>query len=61
LRAAQAHALADGRDYLVPDDVKGLAVQALAHRVMLKTRNELGSPDGESVIRAIVQDLQVPR
>jgi len=46
LRAAQAHALADGRDYLVPDDVKGLAVQALAHRVMLKTRNELGSPDG---------------
>ena len=61
LRAAQAHALADGRDYLVPDDVKGLAVQALAHRVMLKTRNELGSVDAESVIRAIVQDLQVPR
>src|SRR5438132_740156 len=61
LRAAQAHALADGRDYLVPDDVKGLAVQALAHRVMLKTRNELGSADAESVIRAIVQDLQVPR
>ncbi len=61
LRAAQAHALADGRDYLVPDDVKGLAVQALAHRVMLKTRNELGSSDAESVIRAIVQDLPVPR
>ena len=61
LRAAQAHALADGRDYLVPDDVKGLAVQALAHRVMLKTRSEPGSPDAESVIRAIVQELRVPR
>src|SRR5262244_400862 len=35
LRAARAHALADGRDYLVPDDVKSLAVPALAHRVML--------------------------
>ena len=37
------------------------AVPALAHRVMPKTRNELGSPDAESVIRAIVQDLRVPR
>src|SRR5215813_4344764 len=35
LRAARAHALADGRDYLVPDDVKRLAVPALAHRVLL--------------------------
>ncbi len=61
LRAAQAQALADGRDYLVPDDVKGLAVPALAHRVMLKTRNELGSADAESVIRSIVQDVPVPR
>src|SRR3989449_8444638 len=36
LRASQAHALADGRDYLVPDDVKVVAAPALAHRVMLK-------------------------
>ena len=35
LRAARAHALADGRDFLVPDDVKRLAVPALAHRVIL--------------------------
>ena len=35
LRAARAHALADGRDFLVPDDVKRLAVPALAHRVLL--------------------------
>jgi MoxR-like ATPase len=61
LRASQAHALADGRDYLVPDDVKGLAVHALAHRVMLRTRNELGGTDAETVIRTIVQDVPVPR
>ena len=36
LRAARAQALADGRDYLIPDDVKTLAVPALAHRVLLK-------------------------
>ena len=34
LRAARARALVDGRDYVVPDDVKQLAVAALAHRVV---------------------------
>src|SRR5580765_1698278 len=37
LRAARARALADGRDFLVPDDIKALAVPALAHRVLLRT------------------------
>src|SRR4029077_10202850 len=44
LRAARAAALAEGRDYLVPDDVKGLAVAALAHRVI--ARNGGGHGDG---------------
>ncbi len=35
-RAAQAWALAEGRDYVVPDDVKRLAVSVLAHRVIPK-------------------------
>ena len=33
-RAAQAKALTEGRDYVVPDDVKGLAVPVLAHRIL---------------------------
>ncbi len=63
LRAAQAHALADGRDYLVPDDVKVVAVPALAHRVMLKGSGPQapGSMDGEAVIRAVLRDVAVPR
>src|SRR6266508_886752 len=63
LRAAQAHALADGRDYLVPDDVKVVAVPALAHRVMLKGGGPQapGSMDGEAVIRAVLRDVAVPR
>jgi MoxR-like ATPase len=64
LRAARAHALADGRDYLVPDDVKALAVPALAHRVIV--RAGLGTPGtagpaAESVLRTILQDIRVPR
>src|SRR5688500_15467829 len=64
LRAARARALADGRDYLVPDDITELAVSALAHRVMVKARmagTGGGSMDGEAAIRAIVQDIPVPR
>src|SRR5262249_56862044 len=64
LRAARARALTDGRDYLVPDDIKELAVAALAHRVMIKTRlgaAGAGGMDGEAAIRAIVQDVPVPR
>jgi len=62
LRAARAHALADGRDYLVPDDVKRLAVPALAHRVLLAGPATDGAGAGaEAVIRTIVQDVPVPR
>jgi MoxR-like ATPase len=62
LRAARAHALADGRDYLVPDDVKRLAVPALAHRVLLIGPAGDGAGQGaEAVIRTIVQDIPVPR
>ena len=63
LRAARAQALADGRDYLVPDDVKSLAVPAFAHRVIVKggSGEGGGSIGGESVIRAIVQEVPVTR
>jgi MoxR-like ATPase len=64
LRAARARALTDGRNFLLPDDIKELAVSALAHRVMVKARMSGtggGSMDGEAAIRAIVQDIPVPR
>ena len=62
LRAARAQALADGRDYLVPDDIKGLAVPVLAHRVMVKASGPSGATtDAERVIRGLIQDVPVPR
>jgi MoxR-like ATPase len=62
--AAKALALADGRAYCVPDDVKQLAVPALAHRVILRSRWEGGSDaslDTERVLREILQTVPVPR
>ncbi len=63
LRAARARALADGRDFLLPDDVKALAVPALAHRVIVRgaAGGPAGGMDAEAVIRALAQDVPVPR
>jgi MoxR-like ATPase len=64
LRAARARALADGRDYLLPDDIKELALPALAHRVIVKGSvggSAAGGMDGETAITAILQDVSVPR
>jgi MoxR-like ATPase len=64
LRAARARALGDGRDYLLPDDIKSLAVPALAHRVIVKgslAGSAAGGMDGEAAVTAIVQDVPVPR
>lgn len=60
-RASQSHALLDQRDYVVPDDIKSLAVSALSHRVVAK-----GYAQGtqrtavEAVVRSIVDDVPVP-
>ena len=63
LRAARARALADGRDFVLPDDVKALAVPALAHRVIARAAPGVagGGLHSEAVIRALLQDLPVPR
>jgi MoxR-like ATPase len=62
LRAARARALADGRDYLLPDDIKHLAMPALAHRVIVRgSGSAAGGMDGEAAIAAILQDVPVPR
>ncbi len=64
LRAAQALAMVDGRAYCIPDDVKQLAVPALAHRVIPRARWDPAGDqreDAEAVIRQILQEVPVPR
>jgi MoxR-like ATPase len=62
-RAAQAYALLEGRHYCVPDDIKLLALPALAHRVMLANHPEpsvRGRGEAEQVIGEILQRVSVP-
>ena len=61
-RASQALALVEGRDYVVPDDIKRLAVPVLAHRVITKGYlhgNQRSAVEG--IIQRFVDDLPVPR
>ena len=59
LHAAQAHALLHGRGYIVPDDVKHLAVPVLAHRLML--RNPATLREAQAFLVALVDAVAVPR
>jgi MoxR-like ATPase len=55
-RASQALALVEGRDYVLPDDVKRLVVPVFAHRVVVNTRVILGQRTSEHAER-ILQDI----
>lgn len=61
LRASQAAALVAGRDFVIPDDIKRLAVPVLAHRVVL---NQSGSmnlrADVEELLGRLVEQIAVP-
>ncbi|HBO44486.1 MAG TPA: ATPase, partial [Planctomycetaceae bacterium] len=60
-RASQASALMAGRDYVVPDDVKELAVPVLAHRVITKGYLHGGQREAvEALIERLVDEIRVP-
>ncbi len=61
MRVAQAAAAFDGRDYLVPDDVKRAIQPVLRHRVMLKPEAELEGFDADRVLSDVVAAVPVPR
>lgn len=61
LRIAQASALIDGRDYVVPEDVKENAAAVLAHRVTLSAEAKGRNYDVDTVIRNIVNSISVPQ
>jgi MoxR-like ATPase len=60
-RTSQALAFIQGRDYVVPDDIKRLAVPVLSHRILSRTYRYNGREDaGEALIQAIVNETPVP-
>jgi len=58
-RAGQAYAALAGRDYVIPDDVKALAVPALAHRTIVKTAATVRDVDSTLIIRELLDSVPV--
>ena len=61
LLASKAIAAMDGRDYLVPDDVKQIAPAVLRHRVLLKPEADLEGVSAEQVVRDLLAAVEVPK
>ncbi len=59
-RCSQAKAFLNGRDYVMPDDVKTLAVTVLAHRLVLENKAQYSGIKKQSVILEIVNQIEAP-
>ncbi len=60
LRAAQAYALLNGRDYVVPEDVQHMAAPVLAHRLVLSPEARMRNMTAERVLSSVIGSVQVP-
>jgi MoxR-like ATPase len=61
MRVAQAAAAFEGRDYIVPDDVKRAFTPVLRHRIILKPEAELEGFDPDRVLTDVIASTPVPR
>ncbi len=60
LQASQAKAFLLGRDYVKPDDVKGVAMQVLLHRLTLSAEARIQKADGAAVLKSLILKVKIP-
>jgi len=60
LYAAKAKAYLEGRGYVIPDDVKELALPVLSHRIVVKPEYEVEDVTGKDIVRDALESVEVP-
>jgi MoxR-like ATPase len=60
MKMAQAWAVVNERDYIIPDDIKEIAPAVLAHRLIIKSKSRLRGADKEKIIKEILRRTEVP-
>jgi MoxR-like ATPase len=60
MKAAQSYAYIQGREYVIPDDIKFLAPYALSHRIILNSDSKFANVSTKTVVIEIVQRLKIP-
>ena len=58
--ASRASAAIDGRDYVIPDDVKGIAMDVVSHRIVLKPESKIRGVTGKRIVNKIISEVNVP-
>lgn len=58
---SKAIAATEGRDYLIPDDIKAAALPILRHRLVLKPEADLEGMTADQVVKEIVRSVEVPK
>jgi MoxR-like ATPase len=58
--AVRARALVDGRDYVLPDDVKALAEPVLSHRLVVSTDARIRDRRADEILQEVLQSVSVP-
>ena len=61
MKASKAFAAMNGRNFVTPDDIHYVAYPVLNHRIILTPDKELEGYDSESVIKSIIESIDVPR
>ena len=59
--AARAYAALDGRDYVIPDDIKYLAPPTLRHRIVLSPGSEIEGLNPDQIVAEIIEQTPVPK
>ena len=59
--AARARAALQGRDYVIPDDIKALALPALRHRVILSPAAEIEGRQVDQIVQGLIERVEAPR
>jgi MoxR-like ATPase len=61
MNASKAIAAIDGRDFVIPEDIKKVVTPALRHRILLSPEREMEGMSTDTVIDGIVQSVEIPR
>jgi len=61
LNASKAYALLQGRDYVIPDDIKYIAVPVLQHRLILSPETEMEGRSAGTIVKRLIEKIDVPK
>jgi MoxR-like ATPase len=61
LNASKAYALLQGRDYIIPDDIKQVSIPVLQHRILLSPETEMEGRSAGTIVKRLIEKIEVPK